>query len=87
MAVSSGDGTQPPTVEGDEPVWWWLRCDGSGVIIERIGGARLAQPLSDHQGLEQTRDGGDPAQRAGIRNHKVMIDSLLMIVEQASKKK
>ena len=50
------------------------------MIIDWIGGARLAQPLSDHQALEQTRDGGsDPAQRAGIRNHKVVIDSLLMI--------
>ena len=51
------------------------------MIIERIGGARLAQPLSDHQALEQTRDGGsNPAQRASIRNHKVVIDSLLIII-------
>ena len=51
------------------------------MIIERIGGVRLAQPLSDYQTLEQTRNGGsDPAQRAGIRNHKVVIDSLLIII-------
>ena len=54
------------------------------MIIERIGGARLAQPPSDHQTLEQTRDardgGSDPAQRAGITNHKVVNDSLLMII-------
>ena len=50
-----------------------------------IIGYRPAQPLSDHQALEQTRDGGsDPAQRAGIRNHKVVIDSLLMIAEQVN---
>ena len=51
------------------------------MIIERIGGARLAQPPSHHQTLELTRGGGSvPAQRAGITNHKVVINSLLMII-------
>ena len=85
MAVSSGNGTQLPTAEGDELTWWRLRGDGSAVIIERIGGVRLAQPLSDYQVLEQTRN-GNPAQRAGIRNHKVMINSLLTIAEEGEKK-
>ena len=36
MAVSSADGTQLPTAEGDELTWWRFRGDGSGVIKERI---------------------------------------------------
>ena len=47
---------------------------------ETIGGAPLAQPRHDHEGVELTHGAGsEPAQRAGIRNHKVVIDSLLMI--------
>ena len=56
------------------------------MITERtIGCAQLAQPLCGHGRFgPDSWSGSEPAQRAGIRNHKVVIDPLLMIIERAS---